>query len=447
MKSFTFSVFLTFFHIVLLLTLNLPTFLQAQEKSTFPLKFSASLANRYDKVYKYIPQGRLVLTDHFKILFDVDLESMPASDLELKARLSVSKYWNQWMTQNELNPGQFNYNLDEKFRNDQVHLSLAYMIYSPATWFAMYGGRLPVIDGSPVHYYRGEKSSAILPKLTFGAEVDGALLFFNINFFKFYAGYLPFLLQNYAYQTTSVNQKPYVTNSQTEAETLAPRAALGLTTEFSNVLAAKRLWGVIHYSWTNYLRFPDASTDASFFDSTLSGNSQLTSSLQVSIRNLLAHVEFDELFNSSFSFSASYLMTFLNSNGAVTVSSGVGAGRNLGGYGTTKNDEVLNGGILLLAAKYKLPLENIKFPTIGVEYLNSTKDGFFYDRNPDDPAQFYATRGQGLHAYYLQPLGKNLNLRGGFRRQEYTHLPWALGDSVASAIRFDTYYLDVKAIF
>lgn len=408
-----------------------------------PISFSAQIDNRYDKVYKYLPQGRLYLTDHFKTDFDLDIKSQPTEDLKLFARFTATKYWNQWYTQNQLPNGQFNFNTEEKYKNDNIYLSLAYLDYQPLDWFCFIGGRLPTIDGSPTHLYNGQVSEALLPKLAFGAEVDGALLFFSLKNYSLYVGYIPFLLQNYSYQSTSVNAKPSVSSGQTEAETLAPRAAVGIKTRFEEI----KLTVIIHHSWINYLRFPDATLDASFFDSSLSGASVLSSSLFTTHKNLLFHLDLEDVASTKLDFSASYMLTTLQSNGTVSVASGVGTGRNLGGYGTNLNDNTFNGTIFLLGARWTTPLNLLKNPQVGAEYLNSTRDAFYYDRNADDPSQFYATRGQGYHFYFNQPVNSALSLRAGYRLQYFTTTPWALGESTSNSSKIDTYYANVKAIF
>ncbi|MBK9292843.1 MAG: hypothetical protein IPM57_00095 [Oligoflexia bacterium] len=407
------------------------------------LNFSAQMDNRYDKVYKYIPQGRLFLTDHFKTDFDFDIKSNPVKELKLHARLSVTKYWNQWYTQNQLSSGEFNFNTDEKYVNDHIRLSLAYLDYKPFEWFSFIGGRLPTIDGTPVNFYNGSVSEAILPKLAYGAEVDGALAFGHIKNYSIYLGYIPFLLQNYGYQTTNINAKPLVNGSQIEAETLAPRAAVGIKAYFENL----KLNAYIHHSWINYLRFKDTSIDASFFDSSLSGSSQLSSSLYTSHQNLLFHIDIKDVALTNLDLSASYMLTTLQSNGQVNVTSGTASGRNLGGYGTSLNSNTFNGSIFLLAALYTTTLHKLNNPQVGVEYLNATRDAFYYDKNPDDPSQFYATRGQGYHLYLNQPLNNFLSLRVGYRLQYFILSPWALGESAANSTKIDTYYGNVKAIF
>lgn len=415
---------------------------RAEESLTWGI--GARLTNRYDKAYRWIDNGRLVLTDHFRTDLVIDAQTKQLRIVNGFGRIIMTKYWNSWLMENQPANGAYNLNTDDKYKNDTVHVQQAYMTYVPVPWFTLMGGRLPTVDGSPVNYYRDNLSTAIFPKLALGGELDGGLCTFTWDsllpsnqHLQWHLAYTPFLLENYNNQTTPSTAKPLVAAGTLEAETLGPMAMTGLDYVFDGSTHFQFLRAGFHYRWMNYLRFPDSTV----------GPDTTTSNLAISLRAFTFYGEVNQLAGWPLDISATFLSTILSSDGTVTVTAGPDAARNWGGFGTSKSSDILYGNRILFAARYRSPFHSLYDPILGLEYLLGTQDSFYFDRNPEDVTQFYATKGQAYHLYIAEPLDKNFTVRVGLRRQEYAYTPTALGDTFPDHTKYDTYYADFRAEF
>jgi hypothetical protein len=178
----------------------------------------------------------------------------------------------------------------------------------------------------------------------------------------------------------------------------------------------------------------------------LTGTATTRSDLFISVKNAAVHGQVENLFGHGLDLSATYLVTQLTSSGSVRVTSGSANGRNLGGFTTSKTEDTLSGGVFLGAVRYRTPFEFLVGRKLGLggELLFSTKDSVYFDQNPDDPSQFYATRGEAQHLYVLQPLNENLEVRIGMRRQLQLWTQPGLGETRGDGTKIETYYADFK---
>ncbi|MDZ4678686.1 MAG: DUF3373 family protein [Oligoflexia bacterium] len=439
--------FIIFGLTILFSIINPPAFADeiSQSKS---LEFSGYITNRYDKVYRRNDVGRLWLTDHFRSVFNLDIQAHPADQVDVYGKLGMTKYWNQWITQNRQTDGVYNFNTQTRFADSVIRVEEAYFNYKPFSWFTLTGGRLPTTHGSPVKYYAGKHFSGIYPKLAYGSDLDGAITTFHIahalladHHLDLRLAYVPYLLQNYNYQQTSTSTRPNTNSSASDAETLAPQAMASVHYEYKNLNL------VAHYRWLNYLRFPDATISEASLNSGLSGTALTNSNIAVSLKMLTFHAEITDIAESRIDLSTSYLMSTLSSSGKATVTTGTLAGTDLGGYGTSKSDDTLNGGVLLVASRYHFLWEELKNPYLGIEFLTATKDSFYYDGFSEDPGRFYETRGNAYHVYILQPLNEALTVRVGYRRQDFSWTPIALGSTRDDRSKIETYYAHFKIDF
>ena len=91
------------------------------------------------------------------------------------------------------------------------------------------------------------------------------------------------------------------------------------------------------------------------------------------------------------------------------------------GFGPLLGDDTkgVNGWAVTAGVRSEIPAT--KGGRLGLEYNHGSPDWFSYTPAADDINSKYATRGDVLEGYYIQPLNKALDLRLGYQYFKYTH--------------------------
>ncbi|MCC6278490.1 MAG: hypothetical protein IT289_11305 [Oligoflexia bacterium] len=411
------------------------------------IKFTASVSNWYEKVYRRPQASRMVLTDHFKTEVSLTLNASVTQNLVGVVQADVNKYWNSWVTQNRNEPGIYNLLNENKFSSSSFDLELGYFRYEPADFFRFYGGRLPTGNGNPENYWRGSAATSLFPKLAFGRNLDGFIGEFRYENISVGVGYAPYLIQNYSFGTSPTLAKATTESGSSEVENLGPQAFGFGKFEFEGNESFKSASILGQYRWINYLRFPDSTVDESFLGGANGTLAQLRSNLAIFLRTILVSGEIEDFLKKDISFNFSYLSTELQSQGRVRVTSGTFIGTDLGGFGTSNSDDTLKGSIYLFGLRHRARFLGENPTWLGYESLASTGDSIFVDDLSEDSTRFYESKGNAHHLYIIHEVTNHLTARVGLRLINQKHSPTSLGNVRDEEVQVQNYYAHVKFDF
>ena len=110
------------------------------------------------------------------------------------------------------------------------------------------------------------------------------------------------------------------------------------------------------------------------------------------------------IMNAGFDLSGTYFMSSYENTQLISGS---------GQYTNKLNDKKM-GHAFLITTRYQIPVEVLKNPSLGVEYIKGDKYFNKSDPTSRDVTGFYTTRGHGVHVYYSQPIETGLKLRLGY---------------------------------
>jgi hypothetical protein len=82
-----------------------------------------------------------------------------------------------------------------------------------------------------------------------------------------------------------------------------------------------------------------------------------------------------------------------------------------------------------------------------MEWLDSTKDSYFFDGHAEEPSGFYETNGMANHYYYTHLFTENFKFRLGWRQQFYQRTPMGIGPMADNKTMIETYYANVRVDF
>lgn len=397
------------------------------------LNWGGEISNQYEKVYRFNSNGPLSLTDHFRMKAGVDLKIKKSDNLNGYLKVETKKYWNSWMVQNRPAAGTDNVRTENPYASDQVNLDSAFFEYRFLEGFRFSGGR----------FNSTEENSARFPKLVFGRQVDGMLFskdwgLSESSQLQFGAGYVPYLLLNYNYQSTAAIIKPRYNGGAADAENLAPMAFVWLGLESKNLSWVEKLNVHLQYRWMNYLRFPDGSYEGVY---------TTQSNLTIFLNTVALGIQMRRLAGSPLDLNLNLLLSSLKSQGEVRATAGPGSPKSLGGFGTNSTDETMDGNGILVSGEYQFFWESLMNPKLGLEFFTSTKFYFYSDSEQDDSTAFYETKGQAFQFYWKQPLDKDFFVQAGLRRQNFRHGPTRFGAIADDSTTVDNWNLKVAMGF
>lgn len=168
------------------------------------------------------------------------------------------------------------------------------------------------------------------------------------------------------------------------------------------------------------------------------------------------------MFDSNLSFALTYLHGTIHSKGYLESSStlrtiagalgtdGEDLANTLGigrGVLTNSNDKESTGDMMLATVTYKLPLQVMKNPLVGAEFLHGSRGSQFFGFASDSLTAFYQTRGDAYHLFWSQPLESGLNLRVGYQMQDHKWSKGYLGAPIASTLEEKTMYANMRYSF
>lgn len=414
--------------------------------------FSGSLVNRFDAISSKPENADEQSINVNRMKFNFNIDANVSSNLKFYSSIAASKTWNLFLAQNDSGEGSYN-DTNSPYqqeiysnvsgRTSQLVLEKAYfdyMVKSAPLVFSI--GRLPTFYGSPVHYWDGRARMGTYPKLSYSTILDGmALTYKAINTESDSLAarviYTPLSHRNYSPSSSPVSTSQATRYSGAERINSQSVIVTGMLDYTHRGGFADESNLIVQYTKLNAIPIDDP---------TISGTTYRSNA---TIENALftVHGEVTDLLDTGLSMSVSWLQTeALGKGGYYHPTLPVQVG---GIFGAADGqDHTIKGSVLLANVNYRLPVDFLNRPVLGVEYQNGSKDSLAYDYVADDMTGFYNNRGDGLHFFYTQKLEDALSLRLGYMDQNQkwaqANITAAPADSVA---KFKTMYANLRLDF
>jgi Protein of unknown function (DUF3373) len=398
-------------------------------------KISGSLTSRHDLLtYQNnpstsVPGSDYEVMNYDRLRLDMNFDANLSERLNFYSTTTVSKFWNQVTNQNDDTFNTFtdfkNLGAGASYRDSGLVIAKAYFDYSFASLpMSLSAGRLPTYDGPPTHLSTGRARMGTYPRLGFNAILDGAGLSYKLDSF------LPEeqkLVVRFVYSPLSfVNRGAggYPTLQPTDqggTERLSSQAPI--TAYMVDYSAKSRWWKelslIAQYVSSRPLHEPDFVTQQYVPSGPGQGtfvSVPLLSNASFFLTRMALYAGVEDLLHMGLDLSASYLQTHIGASGQYTQGPG---GPQLGSFFLDPGQDsgTVDGGLLLLSARYRLPISSLRRPFVGFEYVNGSSGVVTTDYMADDLTGFYANNGIGYHAYYIQPFDDNFSLRVGYSTQ------------------------------
>ena len=393
-------------------------------------KFSGALINRYDNLKSKSEISALSYnaesaanTMRMKFQFNIDADI--SSKLKFYSTLVTTKSWNLFARQDDdLYRSYFNWYPElmtsSEYRENLVKLEKAYFDYSILPELAFSMGRLPTSYGSPTHMVEGRARMGTYPKLSYSAAVDGAALTYKIiknekRDLALRGVYVPFTTRNFSSPTATVNYRGF--NKITTQPDVNTGYAVMLDYNMRDSFAREFNF-IVQYMDLGTVRISDFKSTAGTY----------YSDSQIALKFTNFHAEASDILDTGISLALSYMATSLNSkgcfykdttdNGTATDSTCVGGFYANANATATGVDKDLSGSIMLATLTYRLPIDFMNRPTLGVEYQQGSDEATGYDWASDNLTGFYVNRGTGYHLFYNQKLEDNLTFILGYMHSE-----------------------------
>lgn len=388
------------------------------------LKFGGRFFSSYDNVqYQSRATNTAAYTSDtlnlYRMQFSLNLDADVSQRIKFYGRYTTSKYFNHFHrnettyvpapglpTQNLPIESSVNRDLgitDSFDAGPAAFLERAYFNYSMNDYLTFSVGRLPTVDGPPLHWEDNVSREGTYAHLAYSNVLDGAAVTTNLSKLMPEGNNLSlrFILTPFS------NVGGGNTAGSPASLTLASGGKLKEYSSFYTGMVEYSLKGksfgdilvlgqVLSAKDLVYLR---ATTAVSGFPGEVIADYK-TYSLYTDITNIM---------NLGLDFSVT---GFISETKNTSIVSAIG-----GGAFSAVRNATHTGKAFLLTTRYNLPIAFLKNPNIGVEYINGDKYFNKADNVSKDVVGFYTTRGHGLHFYYTQPIETGLKMRIGYMQK------------------------------
>lgn len=430
------------------------------------------------------------------VTLDANTKSDENSKVQFFSRFGLTKFVNDLDNQAALGDDTFSGSRAEK--SGFLRLDRAFVNYNLGGGFVLSVGRLPTTDGNPVEMWDGAPRQGTYPMLAYGAMLDGVAATYNLGFvpndYKVSTRivYTPIYNINleegkipggqiaspvYAPGKSVMTEQAALVAAMLEVETSKFKALgnfsfIGQMTKGSHFKAGD---GVSRgTSLGSVLKSPAFGGNGTAIDSTtaagLTGCTAATgsgglcdttfsgSTLSFDFDYIALNTSFMNIADTNLSFAVTYLhgeiesKGYLESNSTLiaignqnsTLADALGIGR---GVMTNTNDKKTTGDMVLATLTYKLPVQMMKNPLVGAEFLHGSRGAQFFGFASDSLTAFYQTRGDAFHFFWAQPLESGLNLRVGYQMQDHKWTKGYIGAPTASTLEEKTMYANLRYTF
>lgn len=433
------------------------------------------------------------------LTLDASSKADEDSRVQFFSRFGITKFVNDLENQAALDDDTFSGSRTEK--SGFLRLDRAFINYNVGGGVTLTAGRLPTTDGNPTEMWDGAPRQGTYPLLAYGPMLDGVAITYNPKFspsdYKITTRMIYSPLYHvsmdsasipggqiekakYSAGAPSISEQASLFAAMAEFETSKFKAlgnfsfiaqltkGSGITiadgvprgTSLGTVLKSPALGGngtSIGSTTATALGCTASTGTGSSCDTTFSG-----SNLEFEFNYLSLNTSFINMFDSNLSFALTYLHGAIHSKGYLESSStlrtiagalgtdGEDLANTLGigrGVLTNSNDKESTGDMMLATVTYKLPLQVMKNPLVGAEFLHGSRGSQFFGFASDSLTAFYQTRGDAYHLFWSQPLESGLNLRVGYQMQDHKWSKGYLGAPIASTLEEKTMYANMRYSF
>jgi hypothetical protein len=361
------------------------------------LSWSGFFETRYDQV-TYKPDGgdkrKMNLSRN---LAGIDFKAKPLPNLSVFGRLMYSSVLNNFGPTSGTAPS-----LGRPYSGNELRVERLFINYGIMDGLTFSAGRLPTLDGPPVHNWDGLSRQGSYPRQVYSSSLDGYALTYNIPLGSetqqlsarlIYTPLSQISVNNGGVGNDTFNPSPiYDPGSTTPSgkfhDTTIPLTSYMLDYTWDNPGFAQSINAIYQgFSFSNYAVFPTLKFDYSI--------------------NAF-YLEIKDIASLGLTVYESYAKTKLASVGGITVGPGVTAS-----LGDLKADNTMEGSVNLTGVTYTLPVKALKNPLIGYEMYAADKNSMQFESSNRDAMGFYVQRGKGSHIFYTQPVNANIKLRVG----------------------------------
>lgn len=314
------------------------------------------------------------------IAFDAFVDT--DEDLKYYIRMSATKYWNEYKNRNHETLGDIGFN--------RAHIG-AYVLFEKAyfDWyikdnFVFSLGRLPSVDGSPLHWQTNESRLGTFPRLSRNGNMDGL----GFTYIKDIWGGR--LATRFIYSPLQHLADPVADTDQTNARPI-PNGDLNQTPV-----------AVLHLDYNSTPNWADSFNLITQYTYTESLE-VIPSVNSMGLTYVTLHADAENVFNKNLNIGFSYSVNQIDSKTNNTTQGGI--------YSSLAEEKVIGSGFLL-AFNYQLRKIDAR---IGLNYFSANENFLFYDSGSLEIERPYETRGDSVHLYYTHSLKETLTLRVGYR--------------------------------
>lgn len=367
---------------------------------------------------------------YLRMKFQFNINANISKNIKFYSRLTADKHFNTFVTSggpSTTSGAQLTSGND--YANPGVVLEKAYADFIiPDSNFVLSLGRLPTVDGQPQNYKDGRARMGTYPMLSYDTTLDGFALTYKVDEYLPKDNKLALRLIYTPFSQYNLGSSGY-TSSATQ------QTGAKLDTQVSTY-AVQVDYLLDNMSWTDNMGvvLQNFQTGDLYYNSAAPGSTG-PSSLNIAVGGATLAVEMNGIAYTPWDLSLSYLASSVKSSGAMGLL-GVGFDTN------SSTSDTMTGGVFLLSTRYKLASW-----ILGAEYLNGSKNGFYYAGNEEDLTNFYSTRGDAYHLYVTKKFTQNLSLRLGYMDQKYKWTSPALGAPVSSDRVIQTGYANLRLDF
>ncbi|MBP9681602.1 MAG: hypothetical protein KBD76_09370 [Bacteriovorax sp.] len=281
-----------------------------------------------------------------------------------------------------------------------TYLERAYFNYFMNDYLVFTAGRLPTVDGPPLHWEDNVSREGTYSHLAYSNVLDGVATTVNLN------KYMP--------QDHSLNFRFIYTPFSNVGTSIVAGGVLpsgnpgSIATKTGGKMdSISPLYvGMAEYSLKGQ-RFSDVLVLAQVLvgNNIFYGRSSTYGEIRVDYNTYSLYSHVTNLMNWGLDLSATAYMSTTKNDSVFT---------GLGGAYSSVKDVTKYGHAVLLTTRYAIPVAMLNNPSAGMEYIYGDKNFNKIDPVSRDVEGFYSTRGYGYHFYYSQPIETGLKLRFGY---------------------------------
>ncbi len=371
-----------------------------------------------------------------RLLGGIDFKANPHEKFSVFGRVAFGKFYNN----NPLGvPGtSTTFSGARRYADDgKAYIERFFINYTPIDWFTFTAGRLPTVDGPPRHILDGRPRLGSYPSQVYSVSLDGYALTFNPKIGDNQSLSLRYVLSPLSFMQVSGSQTSGNTNIYENIPTGVPGKENASVRDINSWMVDYSITG------TSIARNIGLVYQGLKFE-----NLGITPALRMTVVKHATYVELEDIAQIGLTAYVSYTMSDVKSKGGqiVGVNPVTGAPIRISAL-TNAADGSEKGHGVIGGLAYKLPVEALKSPSLGVEYVEGSKNYVNFERTSDEAFSLYDIRGSAGQVYYLQPVLPGLTVRLGYQQAKPDYSTGILGTPKDSTFEYSNIYANLRADF